>query len=706
MVRHLLAAGIVLGSGSAWAQSAPSAQTLPEVQVQATTEAGGLKAPYAGGQVARGGNLGVLGQQDVMNTPFSTVNFTSKVMEDQQARTLADVVINDASVRMTTGHTGFDDTFIIRGLAVGAQDVGVNGLYGLISQNRVPAQLAERVELLKGPGALMNGIAPGGSVGGSINILTKRADDAPLTRVIGLFQSQSNFGIGLDLGRRFGENNAWGVRFNGQVRNGEASIDNGNQRGGFGSLGVDYRSRRLRWSLDAIQQRDTTEDFRPQISLLGTLTAIPAAPNARGNWYPGTNLVQRDSTIMTRVEYDLNDSLTTYAAIGYRDGMNDQTFPTSTSPVDGAGNFTVRTTYYDSYTKTTSGTAGLRWKFATGSVDHTLSAAVTSMYQEAGNAYIGAAGPTTASNIYNPSPLPAVAGVRTDPAKASETTFNSFAVVDTLSFDKGRYLLTLGARKQSVGLDSFSTATGALTTAYGASQISPLAAVVFKPVNNVSLYANYTSGLSNGRIVPAGYANTGAALAPYKSTQVEGGVKVDWGRLSTTAAVYQLDRPAAPFGAPGGVYGYFGEQRNRGVELSAFGEIQRGLRGLASMSFIDAKLTSTQNGVNQGNTAAGVPDTTATASLDWDTPWVSGLSLNGRAVYTSGAYLSAANTTKFDSWTRWDIGARYRTLVNGKAVVVRANLENLFNKNYWLTTGTYVTVASPRTLLVSATVDF
>jgi iron complex outermembrane receptor protein len=39
-------------------------------------------------------------------------------------------------------------------------------------------------------------------------------------------------------------------------------------------------------------------------------------------------------------------------------------------------------------------------------------------------------------------------------------------------------------------------------------------------------------------------------------------------------------------------------------------------------------------------------------------------------------------------------------------VVLRANLENLFNKNYWLTTGTYVTVASPRTLLVSATVDF
>jgi iron complex outermembrane receptor protein len=703
MIRQLFAAGIVLGSGSAWAQSAVPAQALPEVQVQAPAEAGGLKAPYAGGQVARGGSLGLLGQQDVMNTPFSTVNYTSKVMEDQQARTLADVVINDASVRMTTGHTGFDDTFTIRGFAVSAQDVAVNGLYGLISQNRVPAQIAERAEVLKGPGALMNGIAPTGSIGGSLGIYTKRADDAPLNRVIGLYQSQSNLGVGVDLGRRFGENNAWGVRFNGQVRNGEASIDNGNQRGGFGALALDYRSRRLRWSLDAIQQKDSTENFRPQISLLAGSTVIPAAPNARSNWYPGTNLVQRDSTIMTRIEYDLSDSLSTYAAIGYRDGMNDQSFPRSTTAVDPAGNFTVQNTYYDSYTKTTSATAGLNWKFATASVGHNVNLGLSSMFQESGNAFI--VGGSAPSNIYNPVPLPAITLPRTEPIKSAEASLNSFALADTLSFDQGRWLLTVGARKQTVGQDGFSTVTGQQTSGYGASAISPLAGLVFKPVSNVSLYGNYMTGLSRGSIVGATFANAGQVLAPFKTKNYEAGVKVDLGKITTTAAVYQLARPAAQADASN-VYGYFGEQRNRGVELSAYGEIQRGLRGMASLAYNDAKLTSTAGGVFQGNKAAGMPDTTATASLDWDTPWVSGLSLNGRAVYTSGAYTTNANIAKFDPWTRWDIGARYRTLVNGKAVVLRANLENLFNKNYWLTTGTYVTVASPRTLLVSATVDF
>src|SRR5690606_6666709 len=154
--------------------------TLPEISVTGESR-DDLQKPYAGGQVARGGSLGLLGSQNTMDVPFSVTNYTSQMLEDQQTRTLADVVVNDASERMSTASNGFDDTFQIRGFAVSATDVGFNGLYGLISQNRVPAQLVERVEILKGPGALVNGIAPSGSVGGGINIVSKRAGDTPLT---------------------------------------------------------------------------------------------------------------------------------------------------------------------------------------------------------------------------------------------------------------------------------------------------------------------------------------------------------------------------------------------------------------------------------------------------------------------------------------------------------------------------------------------
>lgn len=705
----MLAGGLAFAPAAHAQTAATTDTTLPPLEVTATTPtAGELPAPYAGGQVAKGGSLGLLGTRDTLDTPFSTMNYTSELIENQQGRTAADTLINDASVRLTTGSNGFDDTFQIRGYAVPSGDVGFNGLYGLISSNRVPSQLVERMQLLKGPSALANGIAPGGSIGGGINILTKRAGDEPLTRLTTTFMSESNFGLHADVGRRYGLNKEWGIRFNGLVRDGEVSVKDGNLETTFGALGLDYRGERLRWSLDAIVQNDETENFRPQVSL-SSVSAIPSPPDARGNWYPGTKLLQKDKTIATNVEYDITESLTAYAGIGRREGTNDQTFPSTVGafPVNAVGNFRVQNNYYDSYSTTTSGTVGARWKFNTLGIGHTLNVGYTGFQQEAGNAYI--VGGQADSNIYNPSPLPLVTAARTAPRRASDTTLTSIAVADTLSFANDRILLTLGVRDQKVKVESYNAGTQALTSTYDASSTSPLAAIVVKPWSNVAVYANYAQGLSRGTTVGVGYANTGEVLAPFKSEQYEVGVKVDWGSITTTAAIFELTRPSLIGTAntvPLSTRSYDGEQRNRGLELNAYGQLLPGLRGFASATFLDPELTKTANVAERGNDPAGVPDMTFSAGLDWDTPWVRGLALNGRVIYTSGSYLSNANTLKFDSWTRLDIGARYATEVVGTPVTLRANVENVFDKDYWLTTGTYVTVGAPRTFILSAAFDF
>lgn len=105
-------------------------------------------------------------------------------------------------------------------------------------------------------------------------------------------------------------------------------------------------------------------------------------------------------------------------------------------------------------------------------------------------------------------------------------------------------------------------------------------------------------------------------FAPQKSKQNEVGIKVDWGQLTTQAAIYQIKRPSALTDPATNRYSFGGEQRNRGLELTAYGEIQRGLRAMASASFNTAKLTRTAGGVNQGNDAAGVPDRTFNLGLD------------------------------------------------------------------------------------------
>jgi iron complex outermembrane receptor protein len=689
-----------------------------------TTRTIGAPAPaYAGGQIAQGGTLGLLGSQSVMNVPFSTVNFTSQLIENQQARTAADTLVNDASVRATTGPNGFDDTFSIRGFAVGPGDVGLNGLYGLVAPNHVPSAIIERIELLKGPGALINGMAPGGSVGGGINILTKRATDIPFSRVTPFFMSAGNYGVHLETSRRFGENKEWGVRFNGVGRDGEASIDNGNWRSGLAALSLDYRGERFRWTLDAITQNDDTRNFRPQITINSLVPFIPAPPDARSNWYPGTMLKQRDNTIATGFEYDLADWLTAYAGVGFRDGNGAQNL--ADSRVGAApqgltqfGTFNAFNAYYDFYSKVASGNVGLRSRFNLGGVGHALNVAYTGYNQESGYGYVRSdqsVPPSVpgfvASSIYNPSPLPVMVVGRPPQGPSSDITLKSVGISDTMSFLNDMFLVTLGVRYQSVNQDPYNNLTGNLLPGgYNAVATTPLAGIVFKPWHNVSLYANYAEGLSQGVVVPltGGFANGGAVLAPFKSKQQEAGVKVDWGTITTTAAVFQIARPSL-ITTPANVRAYDGEQVNSGVELNAYGLLLPGLRGMASAMFLNPALTKSNDPKVIGKDAAGTPDKTFSAGLDWDAPWVPGLAFNGRVIYTSGSYLSTANTVRYDDWTRLDIGARYTTTaLTGKPVTFRANIENVTGETYWLTStgGTFVTVGAPRTYILSAAFDF
>ena len=153
------------------------------VNANADASAEGLKAPYAGGQVARGGRVGILGSQDAQDTPFNITNYTQDLIQNQQAASVADVLQNDPSVRVARGFGNFQQVYMVRGFPVYSDDMGYNGLYGLLPRQYLAAELIERVEVFRGANTFLNGAAPGGSgVGGAINIVPKRASSADLNQ--------------------------------------------------------------------------------------------------------------------------------------------------------------------------------------------------------------------------------------------------------------------------------------------------------------------------------------------------------------------------------------------------------------------------------------------------------------------------------------------------------------------------------------------
>lgn len=694
-----------LGNGAYTLRKVPQGNTTTLPAVTVTAAADGLPAAYAGGQVAKGGRLGLLGNSNFLDTPFNQTSYTAETIEDQQARSLSDLLINDPSVRLSSARTNINEDFSIRGFTVASQDVAFNGMYGLMPHFRVPVEMAERVEVLKGPSSLLNGMPPSGNVGGAINIAPKRAGNEPLTRLTASHLSDGIAGVHADIGRRFGANKEFGVRFNAAYRDGDTAIDKQKQTDQVYSLGLDYQGERLRASLDVMNQDQNINRVVRQFTAGPGLTGMPKAPDSSLN-YPGYGRSKAtDNMIVARAEYDVNDTVTVYGGIGKRKHSMDA-LAGNVSLLNRAGDFTSTPAWQVFKVDSTSYDLGADVRFSTGPIKHKLALNYSRVVQNQ-DIYMTMGGwAARNSNIFNPiySATPSVSGMDADTVRYNESTLSSYAVADTLSFLNDKLKVTLGARHQTVEAQAYNFMTGAPLPdgKYNESKITPVAGIVYQPQANLAFYANYIEGLSKG---PTKAPPNPAALPPLKTRQYEIGTKMDWGRFATTVSLFQIERPSA--GLVGTELTENGEQRNRGIEFNIFGEVARNVRVLGGLALMDGKLTKTPDGANDGNAPIAVPRMQANLGIDWDNSLAPGVGLNARVVHTSKQYADAANNLEMPAWTRFDVGARYKTRAWDKPLTLRANIENVFDKNYWAASNEgYLYVGMPRTLLLSATMDF
>ncbi len=688
-----------------------------------TAALGAPPAPYAGGQVATGGSLGLLGNRGVMDTPFNQTNYTAQLIQNQQARTIRDVLINDPSVRVIQAAGGGADGLFIRGFYYDSGDYGLNGLYGIAPYYSTQANFVDRVEVLKGPSALLNGmtaggtgVASGGAVGGSVNLVTKHAPDFDITQLTATYASKSQFGLQTDIARRYGENKEWGVRFNGGYSNGKTPW---NQTDEFGNavLGLDYRGERVRVSADVGYQSDNlTRPMRFLTISPTTVFAIPPAPKAGSNFEPDWAYYRPTDTFTTvRGEVDVTDWATVYGAFGYHDSKIDYSMvsPTLTNRNATLTQFQLGglrgTPFLGHETfETFAGEAGVRASVDTGPINHALNV----NYSENDRTYtqVVRTAPAVSWNLYStPSSISPVYGAIPQVNQATDVSLSSIGVSDTMSMFNKRLQVTVGVRRQTAGTEVTSYLSTGSRPQADSSVWSPAYAVLIKPVENISLYANYIEGLQSAIVVGSGFANVGTIFAPYQTKQAEAGVKVDLGRFTTTLSVFDITKPNVITLAASNTQQLDGEQRNRGVELNVFGEIIPSIRLLGGLAWIDGRQTKTQGGLNDGKWAIGVPTLNVNLGAEWDVPFIRDLTLTGAVIYTAQQYANEINTLQLPSWTRVDIGARYAfdSPWNGKPIVVRAKVENLLNEAYWASAYSgVITLGAPRTYLVSTTFNF
>lgn len=665
--------------------------------------------------VEDGGSAGVLGNKPAENLPFNVRSFDETLILNQQPRSLGEVLDNDPTIRTGYGFGNAAELFVIRGFALFGDDVGLNGLYGITPRQLIAPELFQSVQVLNGSSAFLNGAAPGGSgLGGSVNLLLKRAGDEPLNRVTAGFVSDSHYSGSFDVSRRFGDG-AFGVRVNGNYQDGELGIDREKRMSQVLGAGFDWKSGPVRVSLDLGYQKVRVDDLRPKVTIY--TTTIPKVPKASANYsqkYTYSKL--RDLFGVFTFEYDFAPNATLWAKAGARDGSEEgiyggfNLFDADTG--DGSGNalYVPRTDNNEAVE------VGARVKLGS-AVTHEIVFGGNASWQVNRNAFDFLYGPGFAgfpTNLYDTPQLPIpsstlVGGDLDDPYPVSRTRLWSAFASDTIGLFDDRVLITGGLRLQTLNIRTYGNYDGGLlASTYDTDKVTPVVGVVVKPAEGISLYANRIEALQQGPTAGFGAANFGEVFPPYVSTQYEFGGKAKIGPVFATVAAYQIKKPYGYIDPTTLNYGINGTQRNRGVEVTLNGEVAPGLRLISGVAFTKAKLVGSTD-PNAGSKAKGVPDFTANANVEWDTP-LTGLTLTGRVTHTGKQYVDVANTLRLSSWTIFNAGARYVLAAGDVPVTLRLNVDNIANKRYWASAWDDFSAAllqgQPRTFKASISADF
>ena len=701
----------IFGVGCVQTIWANDTTTLPTITVNAEKD-----KSFADGRIADKSRLGALGEQAIIDTPFTVTTYTEKLIEQQQASTIGEVLKNDASIRTTTNQGHLNENFKIRGFDVNHEDLNYNGFYGVAPYGRMPTEFLESVTVLKGPNALVAGLAPTGSIGGVVAANSKRADK-DLTRVSASLEDGGYYQSGFDVSRRFGQNKEFGLRVNGAYADGEHIIEGMNDRMALGSLAADYTTDKFKINLDAYAYKENRTGGSPAMVAMGgkgSINQVIAAPKGDSNYFSDLEGNTDSQFVGLSGEYKFTPDIKAFAGVGYVEKSYDgHLFGTRMIVNNVNGNATSQYYRVGSEEHNTAANLGFEGKFSTGSIKHTLGLRadyLTRKYTQ----HKAATSSAFTTNIYHPSNTGTMPTTYPTIVPFGDNQYVSYTLTDQIALLDDKLEFIVGARYQDIDTKNL-----VKKTAYSSDKVSPSLGVVVKPFGeNLSFYASYVEGLAEGATLSdttyANDVNYNKTFAPYQTTQYEIGAKYQLGSWLHTLAAYQIEKPAlmtttfAQKDANGKtqITSDNAETRSRGVELAFSGKVTDDLSLMGNLAYIDAEVAKATT--NQGKTVYGVPDFTASLGLDYAIPKLEGLNVNARVNYVSEQYLNDDNSLELPDYTIVDLGARYKTKLGGVNTTFLANVDNVTDKKYWesVFNSNYAVLGGARTYKLGVTFDF
>jgi iron complex outermembrane receptor protein len=219
-------------------------------------------------------------------------------------------------------------------------------------------------------------------------------------------------------------------------------------------------------------------------------------------------------------------------------------------------------------------------------------------------------------------------------------------------------------------------------------------------------YAGYTKGLEESPVAPEIAVNRGEAPPAIITEQMDAGFRYAiTPDLKLVAGVFDVRKPYFALD-PDKLFRQLGEVRNRGIEMSLAGQITPRLNVVVGAVILDPKISGDAVELGLiGSRPVGTIAQSLNGALNWNVPWVKGLSLDMALEATSDRIANAANTLEIPARYALAIGGRYSLNLAGKPATLRVQVPSVNDAYGFNSIGEGFYYNLPRRFQASLTVD-
>ncbi|MWV17301.1 TonB-dependent siderophore receptor [Pseudomonas sp. L-22-4S-12] len=641
---------------------------------------------------------------DIKDEAQSLQVVTPQTIEDYQVKSLDDAMKFVSGVSQSNTLGGTKDAFIKRGFGTNSDgSILRDGIRSNLSRNFTAT--SERVEVLKGPAALLYGAM---EPGGLINVISKLPQYQQRTILGGSAYSEGGGTLSLDSSGPLADSGL-AYRLIAERQHEDYWRNYGSEEQVLIAPSLAWTGERASLTL-AYEYNDYSAPFdRGTVFIGGHPASVDYDKRLDEHWAETRGIAESARAVF---EYQLDEDWKSRLTYGWNNDRYGLAIaqPVSLNEATGAFRRVGNGAHYDDETRYTSldligqqTLFGQRHELLIG-VDHELND------QYRGKTYRNTAGMRSDIDIYDP-----VYGELAEPSVVSATqsnlrnelTSDSLYFKDNWHLDE-RWILVLGGRYQHYDQYMARGLGTSRTTLYDRNDqtLIPFSGLVFKASDALALYGNY----SRSFVPNTSVTDAGQTFDPEEGRSYEVGAKYDLRPgLSLNLALFDIVKENVVVGS-GDDMEAAGKVGSRGLELDLTGRIAERWELIATYAYTHTEILD--DPVNQGNRLAQAPRHTGSLYLTHELAAPSELGtwrIGGGARHVGERTADNTDSFRLSGYTLADAFVRWEYPLMGRKTSLQLNVDNLFDKHYYpSTTGSElnVGVGEPRTARLSASVEF